>query len=210
MNAPRRHLGLAQLARIAVQLPFAVACEGFYFLRHGETDCNVQKVFQPPEQPLNARGAGQAQQAARVLRSVPITAIVSSDMERALQTAAAVSRETNVPARSHADLRERNFGVLVGTSSEIIDWTAAPAGGESLEQFVLRSHRGLVAAIDHARPALVVAHGGTLFVLSALLGMRLGDKYFSNAHPIHFWRRPTGEWQASLLSGAAAGESAFA
>jgi probable phosphoglycerate mutase len=85
-------------------------------------------------------------------------------------------------------LRERNFGVLIGTSSAQIDWACDPADGESLSVFMGRKHSALARALALPGPVLVVAHGGSLFALAAMLGVPVDMKLLGNAQPLRFAR----------------------
>lgn len=58
-----------------------------YFVRHGETDLNRQRVHQTPNTPINARGLDQARVAGEMLRPMNATLLLSSTYERAAQTA---------------------------------------------------------------------------------------------------------------------------
>ena len=62
-------------------------------VRHGETALNAARVMQPPDTALSARGVAQAQALGRrlALRG-GVGAILSSDLPRALDTAAAGGR----------------------------------------------------------------------------------------------------------------------
>lgn len=201
--------GLARLRELAEALPFEPGCDAFFFLRHGQTARNLQKIFQGPEEPLSARGIGQAQVAAAILAHQRIASMVCSDMPRAIMTARIVLQaQTDMPApklREQAGLRERNFGALIGTSSRELDWDCAPDNGETLEQFVDRTRRALIAALAGAPPVLVVAHGGTLHVLAALLGVPTDDGLLANARPMRFMRQPNGPhaWTVEPLGEAA-------
>ena len=201
--------GLARLRVIAGTFAFEPACDAFYFLRHGQTARNLQKIFQGPEEPLSARGIGQAQVAAALLAHEAITSLVCSDMPRAIMTARIVLQaQTGATApklREQASLRERNFGALIGTSSRELDWDCAPENGETLEQFVDRTRRALTAALADPAPVLVVAHGGTLHVLAALLRVPVDDALLANARPMRFERQSdaTPDWRVQPLGDAA-------
>ncbi len=58
-----------------------------YFVRHGETDLNRRSVHQSPSTPLNVRGFDQARSVGEELRPMNATLLVSSNYERAAQTA---------------------------------------------------------------------------------------------------------------------------
>ncbi len=61
-----------------------------YFVRHGQTDLNLQFVHQSPSTPLNARGLDQARSVGEELRPMNATLLVTSPYERAAQTARVV------------------------------------------------------------------------------------------------------------------------
>ena len=184
--------GLDQLFAIAANQTLDATCERFYFLRHGQTPCNALRIFQAPDEPLSALGVEQAHSAASLLAREPLAAIVSSNMTRAWQTAGIVAARPELASLAvvaHAGLRERNFGALNGTSSVNIDWAYSPEGGETLEAFVSRTRLGLGFALTHPAPTLVVAHGGTLYVLMALLKLELSLHLIGNAQPLLFQRQ---------------------
>ncbi len=60
-----------------------------YLIRHGETPSNATGVVQTPETPLSKRGRKQAIALGRRLAQQDVTAILSSDLERAHETARA-------------------------------------------------------------------------------------------------------------------------
>jgi len=181
------------------------AVRQFHFLRHGQTACNASRIFQGPQEPLDATGLAQAERAGRVLAAsgAPIATIVFSDMLRTRQTAEIVGRSLpHAVPHALAQLRERNFGELVGTSSAHLAWDCDPAQGESLAAFVERTAAGLQDALDRPGPVLVVAHGGTLHALAALLQVETTAALFANAHPLRLDRATHG-WTATPLAAAA-------
>jgi probable phosphoglycerate mutase len=201
--------GLEQLARIAAEQPLAPACDHFYFLRHGQTGRNAQRIFQAVDEPLSELGLQQAARAAQLLAGEPIRTIVCSDARRAHDTAHAVAAVLRIEPTLQEGLRERNFGALIGTSSVDIDWACEPAGGETLAQFVARKRLALDAALAQPAPVLVVAHGGSLYVLAALLGLPMDLGLLGNAQPLRFSKSgPT--WTITPLLRQADGDSALA
>ena len=83
--------------------------------RHGETDWNRDGRWQGhSDQPLNAAGHAQADALAGRLAREHIDALYTSDLLRASQTAAAVSRATGVEAIPTPGLREVDVGELAG------------------------------------------------------------------------------------------------
>lgn len=196
--------GLDQLLQIARTQTLDVGCDRFYFLRHGQTPRNASRIFQGPDEPLSDLGLTQAHAAAGVLASHSLSTIVCSDMRRACQTAGIVADAHPLSPVEHGGLRERNFGALIGTSSVDIDWACAPEAGETLDAFVTRSCMGLSFALAHPAPVLVVAHGGTLYVLAALLNIAVDISLLGNAHPLLFERKAS-TWVVTPLAGSAAG-----
>ncbi|MBU4612623.1 histidine phosphatase family protein [Achromobacter sp. GG226] len=193
--------GLDRLAALASGIPFDPAVPGFYFLRHGQTECNARRIFQGVDEPLNATGVAQAERAGDVLAREPIRTIVCSDIARAHHTARIVAAHHTITPAGTDGLRERHFGELIGSSSADMDWDCAPPAGETLDTFVTRTAQALEAALREPGPVLVVAHGGTLYVLAGLLGLDATPALLGNAHPLRFDRTDTG-WQVTALADA--------
>jgi len=154
-------------------------------VRHGETAWNVDTRIQGHlDIALNDTGLWQARQLARALADQPVTAIYTSDLQRARATAQAVADATGAPLTPEPGLRERSFGELQGrTFAEIeaelpaqaLRWRKrdphfAPEGGESLvalrERISATTHR--LAAQHPGGLVVLVAHGGVLDVLYRL------------------------------------------
>jgi broad specificity phosphatase PhoE len=83
-------------------------------LRHGATDCNLQH---PPilqgrsiDLPLSAAGQIQATQASDFLAKVPLSAVYSSHLLRAKETAEAIAQPHNLEVHVEQDLVEVNVG----------------------------------------------------------------------------------------------------
>lgn len=190
--------GFEELVRLASAQPIAPACDHFYFLRHGQTGRNASRIFQAVDEPLSELGQQQAMRAAERLTGEPIRTIVCSDARRAFDTARTVAASLGIVPLAREDLRERHFGALIGTSSVNLDWACAPEGGETLAQFVDRNRLSLADALAQPAPVLVVAHGGTLYVLAALLGVAIEPAILGNAQPLRF-ERVDGRWQVEPL-----------
>ena len=158
------------------RLPFHVL-----LLRHGQTDANATGVLQGHQPtPLNARGLLQAQRlAGRVARHVPkVTALVSSDLRRAAQTAGPISDACGLAVSYDRAWRERGFGEFEGRLVGERDiWRAAhgeadPPGAESLPDFRARVRRALETLPDQFpehRCVAVVTHGGPVGVILRML-----------------------------------------
>lgn len=162
-------------------------------IRHGETDWNRELRFQGQlDVPLNATGLEQARRVAERLAGEPMHQLVSSDLQRALQTAQAVAGQ--IPAQLEpvldAALREQHFGVVEGLCVPDIQqrypqaweqWVRFDAhyafeGGECTRDFHARVLAALRAlAQRHAgQTVAVVTHGGVLdMVYRSALGISL-------------------------------------
>lgn len=155
--------------------------------RHGQTEWNViNRVQGHSDVALDAVGRSQAVAAASRLAAERPDLIVSSDLQRCRDTAAALAAVTGLPVHTDPRLRERNFGEWQGlTSAEIA--TAYPAenaswrrgepirgfGIEDLDDLAKRVAEGVRDAVAMAGSgtAVIVTHGGSSkFVLGELLG----------------------------------------
>jgi broad specificity phosphatase PhoE len=193
--------GLDEVRRLATARPFKPRAQRFIFLRHGETEGNAKRVYQPPDIPLNPAGHAQARRAAEYLREHPIERIFASDMRRAWQTAQAAAEMVLAPVIPEPRLRERWFGDLIGTSSVDLDWRNEPPNGESLHEFVVRTQAGIYDALDTEASTLLVAHGGSLYVLVFSLGADLLEQHIANATPLLFeYESDADRWRISNIA----------
>ncbi|MCC6612019.1 MAG: histidine phosphatase family protein [Anaerolineae bacterium] len=94
------------------------------FIRPGETDWNRQSRQQGwVAAPLDARGVQQAEKLAKVVPSIGVGALYSSDLVRAKQTAEIVANRLGLTPTFDERLRERAVGEWQGlTLDEIRDW----------------------------------------------------------------------------------------
>ena len=162
-----------------------------FALRHGRTAWNAETRVQGQlDVPLDALGRWQAERLALALAGEPIAAIYSSDLQRALDTAAPLVARTGAPLYTDARLRERGFGSFEGRTHAEIEshWPEAaarwrrrdvgyqPGGGEALTPFFERcvSTVCALAAAHPGQTVAVVAHGGVLDCLyRAAVGVEL-------------------------------------
>jgi broad specificity phosphatase PhoE len=95
----------------------------FVFVRHGETDWNREKRVQGSKgAPMNEVGHEQAKGLARVLWEVPIQAVYSSALPRAVETASYVAGPHRVNVITDPRLNEMHHGEWEGLSeSELPD-----------------------------------------------------------------------------------------
>lgn len=86
-----------------------------YLTRHGETDWNEKKLVQGhTDIPLNKKGEEQAKQLAKELEKVHFSAVFSSDLLRAKNSAKIIILGKKLTVVSTKALRERFFGRFEG------------------------------------------------------------------------------------------------
>ncbi|HUI88122.1 MAG TPA: histidine phosphatase family protein [Anaerolineales bacterium] len=154
-------------------------------IRHGENDYTSKHKLAGhlPNVHLNARGQKQAQELADVLKDVPLKAIYSSPLERAMETAAPIAQQHNLEVIQENGLIETNVGRWQGRSLASLNLTKqwkvvqrAPSRaqfpeGETFYQCQARviasldkiaaahKRQEIVACVFHADPIkLAVAH----------------------------------------------------
>lgn len=86
-----------------------------YLTRHGETDWNEKKLVQGHTNiPLNKKGERQAKLLAGVLKNIDFSAVYSSDLLRAKNSAEIIILGKNLKVHTTHALRERFFGRFEG------------------------------------------------------------------------------------------------
>lgn len=153
-------------------------------VRHGEAeDAYAGRCYGSLDVALSPGGHRQAQLLADRLTDLPVSLIVSSPRQRALDTAAPIAARHGLPVTISQDLRELDFGTLEGrTYTEIQatmpdlwqEWMDRPTAlrfpcGESYEDLRARACREADALRrdNPSRTIVVVAHGGILRALLA-------------------------------------------
>ena len=88
-------------------------------IRHGQSEGNAAgRVGGHTATPLSARGRKQAEATAKTLASESLTAIFSSDLPRAIETARPLAELTGLEIQSTEAFRERSVGVMEGLTFE--------------------------------------------------------------------------------------------
>lgn len=152
-------------------------------IRHGETAWNAVRRLQGHlDIALNDEGMRQAQALARALADEPLAAIVSSDLQRAVQTAQAAGGYHRLAVQQDPQLRERAYGVFEGMlyadiertyPAEFAAWQARDADavmphGERMAESFRQFYQRCIAAITGwagrypGKTIAIVAHGGVL------------------------------------------------
>jgi probable phosphoglycerate mutase len=198
-------------------------------LRHGQTEYNAGSRMQGQlDTGLTDLGRAQAVAAAEILAKRQPLLIVSSDLHRAYDTAAALGERSGLPVAVDTRLRETHLGDWQGLTHTEVDAIApgarlawredarwAPHGGESRIDVADRSLPLVAELVEDLaewgsghhgaqpdRPVVLVAHGGLIAALTAaLLGI-----------PVDNWPILGGMGNASWvqLSGHSAADAALA
>ncbi|CAG0936830.1 putative phosphoglycerate mutase [Thermoflexales bacterium] len=157
-----------------------------YFVRHGQSEANVQMIISNRALPhsLTELGRQQATALAQSLSSVQLTAFYASPIVRARQTAEIVASLIDLPFEIADALREPDCGIMEGRRDEaawaehdrvMYDWMlqqkfdSCLAGGESFHD--LRARFGpfidrLVAVHgDTDHNILLITHGALLYLM---------------------------------------------
>lgn len=154
-------------------------------IRHGENEYvkTGKLAGHLPGVHLNARGRQQAEGLAKALAHVPLKAIYSSTLERAVETAEPIAQAHKIKIQLRPDLRDNDIGKWQGRSWKVLRRTKKwklvqrapsrfkfPEGESFLEtqtrlasclDEIVASHkpRDIVALVFHADPVkLLVAH----------------------------------------------------
>jgi glucosyl-3-phosphoglycerate phosphatase len=170
-----------------------VALEGGRTLivwRHGETDHNASGIWQGQlDTPLSGRGREQASSAAVALAAYKPSVIVSSDLERAADTARTLASRVGLPVRYDERLREIHAGLWQGmTAGDVAEQypeeqAALLAGedfrrgihGESLAHVAERTRLAadeILADLAPGECAVIATHGvSARVVVASLVGL---------------------------------------
>jgi broad specificity phosphatase PhoE len=152
-------------------------------IRHGQSRGNAERRFGGhTATPLSARGRNQAQATALTLKSEGITAIYSSDLARAMETAEPLARLTGLTVNGTNAFRERDVGVMEGLTFEDAaqqhpeqyaallrrDFEYVLSGGESYRQLLDRARQKLDEIIEENRGGRIAlfSHTGTICILA--------------------------------------------
>ena len=152
-------------------------------IRHGQSEGNVEGRFGGhTATPLSTRGRLQAEATARALSTDKLTAIYSSDLPRAIETAMPLARLAGLDVEQREAFRERSVGVMEGLTFEEAaqahpeqyaalirrDFEHVLLGGESYRQMLDRASRQLDQAIEQHKGGRIAifSHTGTICILA--------------------------------------------
>lgn len=172
-----------------------------YFVRHGESEANTRHVISNRESlfGLTDLGQGQAKVLAKRLKDISFSAIYSSPVRRARETAEILSRALRLPYQVTEALREYDCGILEDQSDKASwrlhreiyeDWTLnhnyqrQPDGGECFEdireRFVPFIEALIHNGVENNDHILCVGHGGLFQLMLPLVLINVDDAFVSS------------------------------
>ena len=161
-----------------------------FFIRHAQSEGNLKGLFHSNklDWPLTEKGQAQAKAAARVLETLPVTAVLSSPLRRVQQTIAPylAGRQTTLNHTRDDRLIERDFAGIEGMKIPLDRnfFIEDPKGVEPTAVFIERVFAGLNDHLteDHT---LFAAHAGVMHALMLGLGLDLDpwEGPYNNATP---------------------------
>ena len=177
----------------------------FCLIRHGQTDWNLEGRYQgQSDVALNSLGKLQAHALASQLSGQSFSAIFSSDLIRAKETADILASVLHVPVKVDTRLREINQGEWEGQLVEVLKskynglWEkrtvdpagVRPPGGETVREVAERVYAALndISIQFPEDNVLITSHGLALAtVICKVKGMKVGQAYRvipENAEPV--------------------------
>lgn len=165
-------------------------------VRHGETERNREgRVLGQGNQSLTEEGRRQAVALAQALSRESVTALYSSPLKRAVETAEIIGDKLGLPVQVVADLAEVDAGALDGLNSQEMRarypnfmalWDCDPGsavmpGGESLAQVQQRAWLSVQSFLREHPEANVVAVSHN-FTIGTLVCKALGLPLASIRH----------------------------
>ena len=164
-----------------------------YLVRHGETLWNKEEVFRGRKDiPLNETGRMQARKVGSYFAGNPLGRIVSSPLQRAVQTAQAIGETTGIPVETTEELTDINFGVWEGLSLRDVEeqypiefdlWKRSPqelqvSGGETLAMVRGRASGTLARLASIGEGAIVLVTHRVICKMIVLSCLNMGDEHF--------------------------------
>ena len=155
-----------------------------YLARHGSTILNQSNSFRGNKDvPLAPEGIQDARRLALFFKNEPISFIVSSDKQRAWETARILKGEHQVPAEITPSLRALNVGDFSGQKRSpenvaalqqyLDDPDCCIPGGESLNEFRGRIQPAIWEAIEisdeSGLPGVLVCHSSVVHEASNMI-----------------------------------------
>jgi len=179
-----------------------------YVVRHGETLWNKEEVFRGRKDiPLNETGRIQAEKVGAYFAAIPLARIVSSPLQRAVQTAQAIGKAAGLSVDTMEELTDINFGIWEGLSLRDVEkrypaefdlWKRSPhklhtSGGETLAMVRERVSQSLARLAYPGDEAIALVTHRVICKMIVLCCLNVGDD--------HFWDLKYDPASVTLLEG---------
>lgn len=152
-------------------------------IRHGQSQGNAEGRFGGhTATPLSQQGIKQAEATARALATEEFSAVYSSDLSRAVETAKPLAQLKRLEVQAYTAFRERSVGIMEGLTFEEAakshpeqyaallrrDFEQVLAGGESYRQLLDRASGKLDEVVESHKGGqiAVFSHTGTICILA--------------------------------------------
>lgn len=133
-----------------------------YLVRHGQTEENLFRIFQG-HMPgvLTSEGIIQAEMLGEELKKVKLDAVISSDLQRCIDTTRLVLGDRKLPWETTSMLREIDWGSWTGLYIKEVDMQHFPDDVETEEMLYNRAGRFVEYMKENyeGKQLLVVGHG---------------------------------------------------
>jgi broad specificity phosphatase PhoE len=148
-----------------------------YFVRHGESEANIEKTFagQRVDSLLTSKGQEQAKVTGKemIKQGIKIDRIISSPLKRTLETAKIIANEIGFQSSeiiTDERIMEYDMGDLSGTSYKDVPMSilAEAKNGEDTDLFLKRAYSCIQELSKSKENTLLVSHGGIGAVLETV------------------------------------------
>lgn len=160
-----------------------------YVARHGQTVWNQQnKVCGRTNIDLSDTGIGQAKILARMIAKKDVNLIISSPLNRAVETSKIVSDICSIPIKTDVRLIEQDYGVYEGTDRKNIEFLNNKRNfackypqGESMLQVAHRVYGLLdeIIEIHKNENILLISHGGVCRIINTYFRDMTNEEFFN-------------------------------
>ena len=133
-----------------------------YLARHGQTEENLKRIFQGHLPGiLTEEGKRQAAELGEALEEIELDAVVSSDLQRVVDTVRIALGERRLPWETTPSLREIDWGSWTGLYLSAVDRNDPPADVETWEMLYRRAGKFLdyIRRNYDGKRVLAVGHG---------------------------------------------------
>jgi len=187
-----------------------------YIVRHGETQWNKEEVFRGRKDvPLNGTGKRQARMAGAYFADIPLDRVLSSPLQRAMETAEPMCAATGAAVETLDELIDMDFGVWEGLPLKEVEerypagfdlWKRSPQKlrikrGETLAGVRRRVSAGLAKAATPEEGTIAIVTHRVICKVLVLLLLGMGNE--------HFWHLKYDPGSITLLEKARANTLVF-